>query len=116
MEKSTVSGKLLEAIRCFLKGEKVLWDQGMDAARWEELFRLARYHQILPMIYEAVYQCPAFAACPPQTAKAYKAQVIRQVMVQSRKTEEFLQLYRRLLDRGLTPLVVKGIVCRNLYR
>ena len=34
MEKSTVSGKLLEAIRCFLKGEKVLWDQGMDAARW----------------------------------------------------------------------------------
>ena len=90
MEKSTVSGKLLEAIRCFLKGEKVLWDQGMDAARWEELFRLARYHQILPMIYEAVYQCPAFAACPPQTAKAYKAQVIRQVMVQSRKTEEFL--------------------------
>ena len=48
--------------------------------------------------------------------QAYKAQVIRQVMVQSRKTEEFLQLYRRLLDRGLTPLVVKGIVCRNLYR
>ena len=50
MEKSTVSGQLLEAIRCFLKGEKVLWDQGMDAARWEELFRLARLHQILPMI------------------------------------------------------------------
>src|SRR5699024_10745344 len=38
------------------------------------------------------------------------------VMIQRRKTEEFLQLYAKLTAEGLTPVVVKGIVCRNLYR
>lgn len=44
-----------------------------------------------------------------------KRQVIRQVMIQSRKTEEFLALYRKLTENGITPLVVKGLVCRNMY-
>ena len=37
-------------------------------------------------------------------------------MTQSRKTEEFLQLYGKLTEQGLTPVVVKGIICRSLYR
>ena len=36
-------------------------------------------------------------------------------MIQARKTEEFLALYKRLLEAGLTPMVVKGIICRQLY-
>ena len=36
--------------------------------------------------------------------------------MQSRKTGEFLQLYQKLAEAGLTPLVVKGLVCRSLYR
>lgn len=42
--------------------------------------------------------------------------MIRQVMMQSRKTGEFLQLYQKLAEAGLTPLVVKGLICRSLYR
>lgn len=111
-----ISEKMLEAFRCFLKGENVSWKDDMSAEDWAELFRLCRHHQILPMVYEAVYGCPAFAACPPELVQMTKGQVIRQVMTQGRKTEEFLSLYRRLLDQGLTPLVVKGLVCRELYR
>ena len=116
MKMSETSGRMLEALRCSLNGEKVTWEDGPSAQDWAELFRLCRHHQILPMIYDAVYSCPAFQSCPPELAQMTKGQVIRQVMVQSRKTEEFLTLYRKLTKRGLTPLVVKGIICRNLYR
>ena len=68
------------------------------------------------MIYDTVYECPAFAAFPQQEIQVGKREVIRQVMIQSRRTEEFLMLYKKLLEEGLTPLVVKGIICRNMYR
>ena len=116
MEKSAVNERMLEALRCFLNGMKVTWEDGMSADDWRSFFRLCQYHQILPMIYDTVYDCPAFAAFPQQEMQAVKGQVIRQVMVQSRKTEEFLLLYKKLLGEGLTPLVVKGIICRNMYR
>ena len=116
MEKRAISEKLLEALRCFLNGEKVMWEDGVSAEDWQMLFRLCQYHQILPMIYDTVYACPAFQTCPQETVQMIKTQVIRQVMVQSRKTEEFLQLYKKLLEQDLTPLVVKGLVCRELYR
>ncbi len=116
MEKRTRNEKMLEALRSFLEGRKVAWDGMITTEEWEDLFRLSMHHQILPMVYEAVYTCPAFASMPQDRVRFLKSQVIRQVMVQSRKTEEFLQLYRKLTDAGLTPLVVKGLVCRNLYR
>lgn len=116
MEKRAISEKMLEALRCFLNGENIMWEDGVSAEDWQMLFRLCQYHQILPMIYDTVYACPAFQTCPQETVQMIKTQVIRQVMVQSRKTEEFLQLYKKLLEQDLTPLVVKGLVCRELYR
>ena len=116
MKLNAISEKMLEALRCFLNGEKVTWEDGLSAEDWAELFRLCRHHQILPMIYDTVYACPAFASCPPELVQMIKGQVIRQVMTQSRKTDEFLQLYRKLTEQGLTPVVVKGIICRSLYR
>ena len=116
MKLNAISEKMLEVLRCFLNGDKVTWEDGLSAEDWAELFRLCQHHQILPMIYDTVYACPAFAACPPELVQMIKGQVIRQVMTQSRKTEEFLQLYRKLTERGLTPVVVKGIICRSLYR
>ena len=116
MEKSAVNERMLEALRCFLNGEKVTWEDGMSAEDWKDFFSLCQYHQILPMIYDTVYGCPAFVTFPQQEVQAVKGQVIRQVMIQSRKTEEFLILYKELLRAGLTPVVVKGIICRNMYR
>lgn len=116
MGKRAISEKMLEALRCFLNGKKVTWEEGLSAEDWQTLFRLCQHHQILPMIYDTVYACPAFGTCPPETVQMIKTQVIRQVMMQSRKTEEFLQLYKKLLEQNLTPVVVKGLICRDLYR
>lgn len=113
---SAISNKMLEAFRCFLNGEKVLWQKGISAEDWTELFRLSQHHQILPMVFDVVYTCPAFDTCPAEVVRTVKGQVIRQVTIQSRKTEEFLNLNAKMLKKGLTPLVVKGLVCRILYR
>lgn len=116
MDKHTRDEKMLEAVRCFLDGRKVEWDEKITEKDWVEFFSICMHHQILPMTYEAVYTCPAFASVSPDRARFLKKLMIRQVMIQSRKTEEFLQLYAKLISEGLTPVVVKGIVCRNLYR
>ena len=116
MEMNARSERMLEAIRCFLNGKKAEWQEDISEAEWMELFGLSQQHQVLPMVYETVYPCPAFRTVSAEQNQILKRQVIRQVMVQSRKTEEFLALYRKLTESGITPLVVKGLVCRNIYR
>lgn len=41
--------------------------------------------------------------------------MVRTVIMQTQKTGEFEPLYRYLRESGICPLVVKGIVCRNIY-
>ena len=84
-----ISEKMMEALCCFLKGRKAVWEDGLDAEEWAEFFRLSQHHQILPMVYDAVYSCPAFRTCPEGLMQTVKGQVIRQVMMQSRKTGEW---------------------------
>lgn len=108
--------KILEAMRSFLLGVHVNWEEKIKESDWEEIFTLSMRHQILPMVYEAVYSCPAFSSIKKESGRALKRQVIRQITIQSRKTEEFLQIYQKLIEKELTPLVVKGLICRNLYQ
>lgn len=110
-----IQEKMLEALRCFLNGTKTDWQDGLSAGDWAALFKLSSQHQILPMIFEAVYSCPAFSSAPPELVQTLRGQAVRLVMVQGRKTMELLQLYPRLVQQGATPAVVKGLVCRSLY-
>ena len=106
---------LLEALRSFLREEKVEWTQTISEEEWETLFQKAIKHQILPMIFDTVYTCDAFHSLSPQKAEYYRQLVFRTVMVQTRNTGEFVRLLKYLLNHQLHPLVVKGIVCRSLY-
>lgn len=111
-----VSDRLLETLRCFPEGKQAEWETGISAEEWMELFRLAVQHQVLPMVYETVYKCPAFQTLPEDQKAMVRQRVIWQVMLQERKTAEFLELYRKLLKENLTPVVVKGMICRKLYK
>ena len=74
---------------------------------------MAAEHKVLPLIFEPAY--PLVARLDPALAAGAKRQVRLQVIVQTIRTAEFLELYRALEEAGATPLVVKGIVCRQLY-
>ena len=85
----------------------------LDSAQWTELFSMAQAHKVLPLVFEPAY--PMLQQTDPALAAAVKGQVRQQVIGQTLRTAEFLELYRALEEAGVTPLVVKGIVCRQLY-
>ena len=100
---------LLEALKASLENKKVNWEMEISNEEWIQLFQKADMHQILPLVYEAVCDCESHVFA------SVRKEVRQQVMVQMLKTETFLALYKHLNDEGIYPLLVKGIVCRNLY-
>ena len=105
----------LEALRESLRGGRVQWEKPLSTQDWAALFGLAQEHQVLPMIFEAAYACPAAQSADARLMQMAKRQTMQSVMMQAMKTSEFLALMKHLRDAGLTPCVVKGIVCRELY-
>ena len=80
---------------------------------WDQVFRMAGIHHVLPMVFEAVHVLPELRSYPP--LPAIRRSVFQQVMLQTQKSADFLALNRALAEAGVRPLVVKGIVCRELY-
>ena len=103
----------LGALKAALLGKKLGTEKQLPQEQWRQLLDLAQVHQVLPLIHDAVY--PVLRQQHPELEAAVKRRVMHQVMVQTMKTEAFLELNHTLLEAGLRPLVVKGIVCRNLY-
>lgn len=110
---STSESLFLEAVRAAIHSQKVQWTNPIPHEDWAALMELARKHQVLPLVYEAVFHCPA-AQNEPLLAM-YKGAVINQVTLQTFGAGAFLSLYEGLRSAGFHPLVVKGIVCRSLY-
>ena len=104
----------LSALKAALSNKKAELPDDVTAAQWQELFRMAGIHNVLPLFYEAVYTAPSL-----QTEQALLAPVKSQIRMllalQTQRTTEFLELNRRLQAAGVRPLVVKGIICRELY-
>lgn len=87
----------------------------LDTEEWEKLWILANEHHVLPIIYESVRQTESFWRNSEENKIAWKKNCIYQVAVQTQRTDGFLGFYRELSKEGINPLVVKGIVCRELY-
>ena len=105
----------LQAVKAALDDRKVDWGEEVSPETFLKLLDLAQEHHVLPMIFEAVYDCPAAQAVDIASILKCKQITIQSVMGQTVKTEEFLELYHKLRENGVKPLVVKGIICRNLY-
>ena len=105
----------LQALKAALSNETITWDREITPETWGELLRLAETHRVLPMIFQAVYACPAASSIPPALFADCRSKVRRLVMLQTQKTLAFLPLLQKLRQEGVEPLVVKGIICRELY-
>lgn len=106
---------LLQALKAALEQRTVDWETEISREDWNGLLSLARIHRVLPLVYQAVYDCPAARAMPPELKAAFRDSARRSVMMQTQKTGQFLPILEKLRSGGVRPLVVKGIVCRNLY-
>lgn len=105
----------LEAVRCALQDRQVNWTADVSPEQMSRVLSLAEQHHILPLVFEAIFACPAATNMDGVLFMQCKRTTVQSVLVQAMKTEEFLALNRHLRQHGITPVVVKGIICRNLY-
>lgn len=105
----------LEAMRSALEDRQVNWSADVTPEQMYQITALAEKHHVLPLIFEAIYACPAATNMDGVLFMECKRSTVQAVMVQTIKTEEFLTLNRHLRENGIIPVVVKGIICRNLY-
>ena len=103
----------LEIIKKALAGDCYASNREISVDEWKQILHLAQIHHLLPLVVNACYQTPHLVDTP--LLASVRGSVRQQVFLQTRKTAEFLDLYQNLRTAGVMPLVVKGIVCRNLY-
>ena len=102
----------LQALGAAMKNEKVDWEQDVSGEELLGVLRMAQIHQVLPMVFEAVYGTPGADA---QVLGAFRLQAMQMVAIQTQKCADFLPILEALRSAGAHPLVVKGLVCRALY-
>lgn len=106
----------LASMKAFLNNEMLQWEEEVSFEEWDQVFQIANKQNTLAMIYQSTFGCPALLnAVSSEYLKMLKQRTMQDVFLQIRKTQEFLKLYQSLRNNGLEPIVVKGIVCRNLY-
>lgn len=110
---NSVYTSFLDILKCALKGEKMTSTPVLSPDEWEQLIRLSQLHHVLPLLFETLHGLSEFQNLPFYAS--LRGQIRSQVLVQVQKTAEFQILYKCFSDTDLHPLVVKGLVCRNLY-
>ena len=108
---NNISTLLLKALGAALKNEP-LYEENISSEELLELLQMAEAHHVLPMVFETVFGC---SGANQHLLRMYRLRSMQIVAIQAQKTAEFMPLLAALRDAGAKPLVVKGIVCRNLY-
>lgn len=87
----------------------------LGSSQWEQIYAISQKQQLAPMIYQQIFSNKSFRESDKEFQQFWKMDTINQAGNQARKSVLFLILSDQMRANGLTPLVVKGIVCRNLY-
>lgn len=103
-----INNELINCISAFLDDKTV--QPELTDGEWLELIRKAEEQKLLPMVCEA-----AGTAMPESLRASVRARTKLLVAQQTRRTQEFLSVYRSLSEANMHPLVVKGIVCRTVW-
>ncbi|HWT26850.1 MAG TPA: nucleotidyltransferase family protein [Mobilitalea sp.] len=82
---------------------------------WNRMYELAEIHNVIPMIYEAALNKDTLLPVSKQLTSTWRKMAVGISFNQMYRTLEFLQIYEKLNYAGISVLVVKGIVCRQLY-
>ena len=109
----------VEAVSASLENKSVSWEEPLTLNEWQRIFYLAEVHHVLPMVYEAIFRCDVVKKTTQKEIRDllqfYKKKTMNLVMLQTIKTQEYLELVHFLQKKGIRMLTVKGIICRELY-
>lgn len=82
---------------------------------WDKLAEWAGLQSLTALFYTGACQFQEFAQWDGTKRQKLQREAIAGVVAQSTRTELFLDVYRSLLEKGQKPLVLKGVVVRQLY-
>lgn len=85
------------------------------SANYEEIFKLASIHKVVPLIYESACKTESFKEVDRNLSNYFKTSSIQIIYSQIQRSDRFLQLYKEFNDAGIKLLVFKGIILRELY-
>lgn len=74
---------------------------------------MARIHNLLPLFFESASSYPEYISSP-QYEKDMQ-DVLKMIGGQMQRTYGFLEIYEKFQKSGICPVVLKGIICRQLY-
>lgn len=111
---TSLQKEFLEILKCFAHNEEYTLPN--EFTELEQLYKMAQEHQMIAAVYEKIRKSnvcylPEYTG----TMTAWKRTAIRNVMMQVQREDGFLKIYKKLIEVGVIPLVVKGCICRNLY-
>lgn len=81
--------------------------------QWREILEISIKQHLLPVIAEAIPWTQEHFA--ENDILIYRQYAIRQTTTEAGRTLDFHALYRSLRQKGLHPVVVKGVLCSRLY-
>lgn len=79
----------------------------------ERLVQLVKLHKLLPIIVQSEKDTEEFSSHP--VYDKVRQDALSSAVAQIKRTESFKILYRKMNENGIFPIVLKGVVCRNLY-
>ncbi len=83
----------------------------MDNPDWNGIINTARKQNLFPLIFDASSSLPGYE----KVETTYFDSVAAQMSKQAQQTADFLSLYQSFLEDDISPIVMKGIICRSLY-
>ena len=89
--------------------------QPLHQPDWPALVKFARTQSLTALFYVGACQYDEFASWDAAEYQKLQLETIVDVAAQAQRTQRFLALYQELIAAGLRPIVLKGILCRNLY-
>ena len=111
-----IESLFLKLFHDFVRQENTVYNLELNEEQWIELFHLSELHHVLPIIYEsAMKRDVSVRQMPAEMLNRWKNATKTMVITQIRMTLLFLSLYKEMEEEGIKALVVKGLICRNLY-
>lgn len=84
-----------------------------DEIDWSQMIQMSKEQNLLALFLEEAIKYPAYTSRPEYMTEIQEAMSI--VDIQAKRTCEFLELYKSFVNADIHPLVMKGIICRELY-
>lgn len=80
---------------------------------WSRLVEIAKEHNLLPIFMEGASK--HFSYISREEYDRETRECLAVVAGQVRRTSAFLRLYEAFINAGVHPIVMKGLICRELY-